>query len=169
MVNKRGEMSMSLIASIIILLILLVLVIVASVGGFTPLFDRLNIFGGSTTLSSIEQACSQAILSNSVTTYCNSFNKVKLDGKTVYINCAYEEIQNTLGEKKLSCDNPKVETNQCQTLISDKYRSRVFVNDQIDQAKVTEMTTDCEKNPIFVNSKTKPCVCSEYMDKITKA
>ena len=104
--NKKGqELSIGTLVLIILGVIVLVLLVLGFSIGWENLFSKIGIVQGSD-LSAMVSSCKVAVASQSQGSYCE-FKKVKLSDGTKEINCEYSEVQNELGEQKLTACNVK--------------------------------------------------------------
>lgn len=99
--EKRGqELSIGTLILIVLGIIVLVLLILGFSIGWESLFSKIGIASGSD-LSAMVAACKVAAASQSSASYCE-FKKVKLSDGTKMINCEYKDVEEALGEDKLS-------------------------------------------------------------------
>jgi hypothetical protein len=98
MKNKRGQdLSIGTLILIVLGIVVLVLLILGFSMGWGNLWEKINIFGGGgSSIETVISACNLAITSNSHYSYCEDFKKIKIDGKTEYVNCQDGRIQPSL-------------------------------------------------------------------------
>jgi len=117
--NKRGQdLSIGTLILIVLGIVVLVLLILGFSMGWENLWEKINIFGGGSSISTVVTACDGAALQNNEYGYCQDFKKVKVDGKTQYMNCEDTRIQNSL-DNKLICNQDDVKAAKetlCATL-----------------------------------------------------
>ena len=77
MENKKGEMTIGVLVAIILGLIVLVVIALGFSMGWSELWQRIGLFGGGSTLSSVGQACQIACTTSDATTWCNRGYDVK--------------------------------------------------------------------------------------------
>src|SRR3989338_7784045 len=142
--NKGGqELSVGTLILIVLGIVLLVLLILGFSLGWSNLWEKINIFGSSTSLESVAQKCSLAAISNSLVSYCETFSLVTVDGKKQYINCEYGKLNL---ERKLTCagPTPRFET-KCKELVKEKF------NGKFEASQDSEFESACEKEVLLVN------------------
>lgn len=101
--NKKGQdLSIGTLILIVLGIIVLVLLILGFSIGWGNLWEKINIFGGSSSVGDVVTACNLAVTSNNPYDYCQNFRKVKVNGETIYINCEYVETQL---QNKINCDS----------------------------------------------------------------
>jgi hypothetical protein len=87
-INKRGQdLSIGTLILIVLGVIVLVLLILGFSIGWSNLWEKINIFGGGSSIGDVATACSLAATSNNKFDYCENFRKIKVDGNTEYVNC----------------------------------------------------------------------------------
>jgi len=126
MVNKKAQdLSIGTLILIVLGIIVLVLLILGFSIGWANLWEKIGIFGGSSSISDVVTACSLASTSNANFDYCNRFHKLKIDGKTEYINCQDSRVSQSLDTELTCTGNPVNE--QCAKL-TEKQREGALVN-----------------------------------------
>ncbi len=122
MKNKRGQdLSIGTLILIVLGVIVLVLLILGFSIGWSNLWEKINIFGASSSLGDVVTACNLAVNSQNTFDYCQNFRQVRVDGKTQYVNCEDGRIKEQLNSP-LSCGNETQVNNliiaKCATLNS---------------------------------------------------
>lgn len=103
--NKKGqEMSVATLILIVIGIVLLVVLILGFTMGWQSLWNKINIFGGTSNIETVIQACNLAATSDSTYSYCNEFKQLKISGKTEYLTCEDPRLQGGL-MKQLDCSS----------------------------------------------------------------
>jgi len=108
MVNKKAQdLSIGTLILIVLGIVVLVLLILGFSIGWSNLWEKIGIFGGSSSVSDVVIACNLAGTSESTYDFCQKFHQIKIDGKTEYLNCQDTRVNPNL-DKKLNCkrDNP---------------------------------------------------------------
>ena len=142
--DKRGqELSVGTLILIVLGIVLLVLLILGFSLGWSNLWEKINIFGGSTSLDSVVQKCNLAVASSSVASYCDSFSQITFDGKKQYVNCEYSKLSL---DKKLTCSGATSRFEQkCTELVKEKF------NGEFKDSEETAFNTKCGKEILVVN------------------
>ncbi len=99
--KKAQDMSIGTLILIVLGIIVLVLLILGFSIGWGNLWEKINIFGGSSSIGDVVTACNLAVTSNNPYDYCQNFKKVKVNGETQYVNCQF--IEDQLDSKITSC------------------------------------------------------------------
>jgi len=87
MLNKKGQdLSIGTLILIVLGVIVLVLLVLGFSIGWSNLFEKINIFSGSS-LGDVRTACNLAITSQNTYDYCQNFKKIKVNSQTEYVNC----------------------------------------------------------------------------------
>jgi hypothetical protein len=63
---------------------------------------EINIFQGGSNIENVIQACQLNVINDASYAYCQDFKKVKVDGKTQYVNCQDPRVAGSL-EKTFTC------------------------------------------------------------------
>ena len=122
-INKRGQdLSIGTLILIVLGVIVLVLLILGFSIGWGNLWEKINIFGGGNSIGDVATACSLAASSNNKFDYCENFRKIKIDGKTEYVNCQDTRVGSESG---ITCDQ-KIISNQCEKLAKDAANSKTL-------------------------------------------
>jgi len=117
MVNKKGQdLSIGTLILIVLGIVVLVLLILGFSMGWTNLWEKINIFGGSGSISTVITNCGLLVASDSSYSYCNDFKKIDVDGsnKAEYVNCDDPRVKGGLSSQ-LTCTGDPV-TVKCQSL-----------------------------------------------------
>ncbi len=128
-VNKRGQdLSIGTLILIVLGIIVLVLLILGFSMGWSNLWEKINIFQGGNSLSTVAAACNTAVASSDKISYCTDFKKIKVNGKTEYVNCEDDRVLVGV-ETKLDCGESKEvrESERCQKF-DDKDKEKTIVN-----------------------------------------
>jgi len=103
MVSKKAQdLSIGTLILIVLGIVVLVLLILGFTMGWDNLWDRINIFGGGASIGDVTTSCIGAIANSNSFAYCDQFHKIKVDGKTEYVNCEDDRVERNLDEK-LNC------------------------------------------------------------------
>lgn len=101
--DKKGqEMSISTLVLIVIGVIVLVLLVMGFSYGWQNLLDKINIFGGGTTIDNVVTSCNIAASSGAANSFCADFKKVKTSAGIEYINCQDSRVSGSLNTQ-ISC------------------------------------------------------------------
>ena len=143
MKNKRGQdLSIGTLILIVLGIVVLVLLILGFSLGWNNLWEKINIFGGGSSVGNLVTACQVKVTSNNKFGYCKEFTLVSTtDGKKEYLNCQDSRVSGSL-EETLDCDETdatKAGQEYCTTLAkSNSIKSDTKVNG------VTCATLSCE-------------------------
>lgn len=127
--KKAQDLSIGTLILIVLGIIVLVLLILGFSMGWSNLWEKINIFGGKTSISDVVNACNLAVTSNARYTYCNEFREVTVEGKKEWLNCEDTRVASGLTNKlEGKCENvilpQKTEVSpavkKCMDLIGDK-------------------------------------------------
>jgi hypothetical protein len=77
MENKKGEMTIGVLVTIILGLIVLVVIALGFSMGWSELWEKVNVFSGGGSLSSAGQACQVACASGDLNAYCKQGHTIK--------------------------------------------------------------------------------------------
>lgn len=104
MKNKKGQdLSIGTLILIVLGVIVLVLLILGFSLGWSNLWEKINIFGGSNSIGDVATACSLAVSSQNTYDFCQNFRQVKVDGKSQYVNCQDTRIATSISSGSLGC------------------------------------------------------------------
>ncbi len=104
MVNKKGqEMSVATLVLIVIGIVILVLLILGFSMGWQNLWNKINVLGGGSDVSTVVKACDLAATSGDKNAYCIEFKLVKIGDEKVYVNCQSNQVDTSL-TNRLTCD-----------------------------------------------------------------
>ncbi|MEK6854953.1 MAG: hypothetical protein AABX73_01910 [Nanoarchaeota archaeon] len=101
--KKAQDLSIGTLILIVLGIVVLVLLILGFSLGWGNLWEKINIFQGGSNIESVISACNIAVASNSKYTYCQDFKKIKVDGKTEYVNCEDSRVVSSLNNQ-ITCD-----------------------------------------------------------------
>ncbi len=132
--NKKGQdLSIGTLILIVLGIVVLVLLILGFSLGWDNLWEKINIFGGSSSVGDVVTQCSLSITQANTYDYCNSFKSIKIDGKTEYLNCQDDRVQGSLSKTGLTCTGDPV-AEFCKTKAGDqKFTNEVKVNQRTCQ------------------------------------
>ena len=102
--KKAQDLSIGTLILIVLGIIVLVLLILGFSYGWSNLWEKINIFGGKTSISDVVTNCNLAVTSNAVYTYCNEFKQVTIDNKKEYVNCEDPRVASGI-TTKIDCIN----------------------------------------------------------------
>lgn len=110
MQNKKGQdLSIGTLILIVLGIVVLVLLILGFSLGWSNLWEKINIFGGGSSVGDVATACGLAATQENQYGYCQDFKKIKVDGKTEYLNCEDGRIASGLTDK-MTCTPESVKT-----------------------------------------------------------
>lgn len=130
--NKRGQdLSIGTLILIVLGIIVLVLLILGFTIGWNNLWDRVTgLGGGSITIDDVVNSCTTLVATGAQNTYCNRFNKVKINGEDDYISCNDGRVSNRL-DNPIDCDSSiQYERDFCERELTNKDFTKVKVNGQ---------------------------------------
>jgi hypothetical protein len=125
MVNKKGqEMSVATLVLIVVGVVMLVILIMGFTMGWGNLWNKVNIFGGGSSVSEVIKVCQMGTTKFDL---CDTFNKVTIGGVKQYINCQYDAVKSNL-ESAPPCDRTALESAKayCQLLL-DQAKDKTIV------------------------------------------
>ena len=132
--NKKGQdLSIGTLILIVLGIIVLVLLILGFSLGWSNLWEKINIFKGSSSIGDIANACKIAVTSQDVYSYCQDFKKIKVNGQTEYISCLDSRVQPSLDTKITTCDDAEVLKAKkaiCDTIINEADKGKIKINGQ---------------------------------------
>lgn len=135
-VNKKGqEMSVATLVLIVIGIVVLVMLILGFTLGWQNLWNKINILGGASDVSTVIQACNLAATTDDQNAYCNEFKSVKIGNQKQYVNCQNVNVQPNL-DKTLDCGGKSAEEN------AREYCAQLYS---------VELVENVDKCPIAVN------------------
>jgi len=141
---------------IVLGIIILVLLILGFSMGWSNLWEKINIFGGGTSLEAVAEKCK---LAQGDVGYCQTFVEVKEGGVKRQINCDYRKIRDGI-EKPLVC-NVNLVKEKCRELLLNKFKrtydSKTKFNNNFEK--------DCRATGFIVNDE--ECNAEEYCSKST--
>jgi hypothetical protein len=125
--KKAQDLSIGTLILIVLGIVVLVLLILGFSMGWSNLWEKINIFGGGSSVGDIATSCTIAVTQANQYAYCQDFKKVKSGSTIEYLNCEDTRIQPSL-TTKLTCTKPEGYTNwrewYCNKSISDDDRSK---------------------------------------------
>ena len=142
MVNKKAQdLSIGTLILIVLGIIVLVLLILGFSMGWGNLWEKINIFGGGgSSIESVISACNLAVTSNSKYSYCENFQKIKIDGKTEYLNCQDGRVQPNLNSQ-IDCGTTDYIKIKCDSLSDKEIENQIKVNNVACPKRTMTMTT----------------------------
>ncbi len=138
--NKKGQdLSIGTLILIVLGIIVLVLLILGFSLGWSNLWEKINIFKGGSSIGDVVTACKIAVTSQDVYSYCQDFKKIKVDGKTEYVNCLDGRVESGLDSKITTCsDKSTLEKEYCKTLIKNNEKNAKVDGLQCNTLKCVE-------------------------------
>ncbi|MBU0977539.1 MAG: hypothetical protein KKD18_03920 [Nanoarchaeota archaeon] len=131
--KKAQDLSIGTLILIVLGVVVLVLLILGFSMGWSNLWEKINIFGGGSSISTVASACDLAAQQDNKYSYCQEFKKVKVGQENEYLNCEDLRIQTSINTK-LSCDASRAQVNQAKKDLcagfSDNERSKAKINNQ---------------------------------------
>jgi len=107
--NKKGQdLSIGTLILIVLGVVVLVLLILGFSIGWSNLWEKVNIFGGGSSLGDVVTACNLAVTSDNTFDYCQNYRQIKVNGETEYVNCKDSRIAPNLNAQ-LSCDSQSIQ------------------------------------------------------------
>jgi len=117
--KKRGqELSIGTLILIVLGIVVLVLLILGFSLGWQNLWERIGIFTGGSSIESVVAACKISASTGSSASFCSDFKKIRIDGKTQYLNCQDARVIEDIDDP-VSC-SAKSMTTSCKSLLGDK-------------------------------------------------
>lgn len=143
-INKKGQdLSIGTLILIVLGIIVLVLLVLGFSLGWGNLWEKINIFGGGNSIGDVVTACNLAGTQggNGVYGYCQDFKKVKVDGKTEYVNCLDTRVDPSL-TNKLQCE-PAIVT-QAEVTLCTNLKKQGQADTKINGAAIcNQLVPDC--------------------------
>ena len=107
MVNKKAQdLSIGTLILIVLGIIVLVLLILGFSMGWGNLWEKINIFGGSSSVNDVVTSCQLAVTSKNTYSFCQEFRKIKVGSDVEYLNCEDARVKASL-DGELSCTKPE--------------------------------------------------------------
>ena len=104
--NKKGQdLSIGTLILIVLGIVVLVLLILGFSLGWENLWEKINIFGGGSSIGEVVTRCNLDVNTQNTYDYCQDFKKVKIEGKTEYLNCQDNRLNL---DSTLECDETQV-------------------------------------------------------------
>ncbi|MBI2451664.1 hypothetical protein HYV50_01135 [Candidatus Pacearchaeota archaeon] len=129
--KKAQDLSIGTLILIVLGVIVLVLLILGFSLGWSNLWEKINIFGGSSSIGDVVTACKIAVTSQDKYSYCQDFKRIKVDGKTEYVSCEDQRVATSI-DTKITCDKPTDYNTwagyYCNKVLSADERSKAKVN-----------------------------------------
>ncbi|MFH1802184.1 MAG: hypothetical protein ABH864_01900 [archaeon] len=132
-VNKKGQdLSIGTLILIVLGTVVLVLLVLGFTMGWDKLWDRINIFGGGSTVSEFGSRCSILLSQGAPGKYdfCYQFEEVTISDEKQYVNCIYGPIRSAYGGTAFDCEDDEVNTEIgkiCEKM-DDKDRKDTLIN-----------------------------------------
>lgn len=160
--NRKGQdLSIGTLILIVLGIVVLVLLILGFSLGWDDLWEKINIFGGGSSIGDVASACAIKATSNDVYGYCNEFVKVKVGNSArEFVNCEDDRVKQGISNQ-LSCGGNFQErfNAQCASM-STSDREKVLVNGQ--QCPTTNrcapLLSECESLAATQEACVSPCV-----------
>jgi len=148
--NKRGQgLSIGTLILIVLGIVVLVLLVLGFSMGWSNLWEKINILGGGNSVSEVVTACNLAVTQNLKYDYCQNFHKVKVDGKTEYLNCQDERVEINL-DSKLTCEGDYAD----RTKSANKYCKELQANDKISTGNTVKINNVVTCSPATAPTQT---------------
>lgn len=126
-------MSIGTLILIVLGIIVLVLLVLGFSIGWGNLWEKINIFGGGgSSIGDVVTACNLAVDTNNKYDYCENFRRIKIDGKTEYVNCEDGRVKTTV-KSGISCSGTEAK-DQCIKLITDAVNGKTG-EDKVEACK----------------------------------
>ncbi|MBS3099502.1 hypothetical protein J4462_04780 [Candidatus Pacearchaeota archaeon] len=154
MVNKKAQdLSIGTLILIVLGIVVLVLLILGFSLGWSNLWQKIGIFGGTSSIADVVIACKLAATSQDTYGYCQDFKEIKIDGKTEYVNCEDPRVSSGL-DNKLACNKQESELKkeQCINLVKN---NKIKIDSKVN-GKACERLT-CEELGGSISSEGKVC------------
>lgn len=135
--KKAQDLSVGTLILIVLGIIVLVLLILGFSLGWGNLWEKVNIFQGGSSMESVVSACNLAASSNQLSTFCDDFKQVKVNGEKQFINCQYTGLRL---DKTLSCPTTEADLIKAQCMMLTKTNAvdqKTKVNGQTCWAQYT--------------------------------
>ena len=126
--NKKGQdLSIGTLILIVLGIVVLVLLIMGFSLGWSNLWEKINIFGGGSSLSTIATGCNIAATQGDKIRYCQEFQSIKVNGKIEYYNCEDRRLLENI-DSPLTCNRQNVNS------------AKRAVCNSIDPSKIADTT-----------------------------
>jgi len=179
MLNKKGQdLSIGTLILIVLGIVVLVLLILGFSLGWGNLWEKINIFGGGSSIGEVATRCKLNIDTQNTYDFCQDFKKVKVGGKTEYLNCQDNRLNL---DSALNCDEGQVadakkticltlaKQGEVDTKINKDETCAMYVQEscvlKIDCAAIT-VEADCKEGCSFTDEVCSPV--ADYCKKDTK-
>jgi hypothetical protein len=129
--KKAQDLSIGTLILIVLGIVVLVLLVLGFSMGWENLWEKINIFGGGSSIGTVASACELAAQQDNKYGYCQEFKKVKIGQSSEYVNCLDSRLQSSI-DTKLNCVDTEV-TTAIQTLcngFSEGDRKNIKINSQ---------------------------------------
>ena len=97
--KKAQDLSIGTLILIVLGVIVLVMLIFGFNIGWQNLWEKINIFGGGSSIGDVVIACKLAVTSQDKYGYFQSFKQIKIDGTKEYVNCQDGRVEASLDDK----------------------------------------------------------------------
>ncbi len=130
-VNKKGQdLSIGTLILIVLGIVVLVLLVLGFSMGWENLWEKINIFGGGSSIGTVASACELAAQQDNKYGYCQEFKRVKVGQTNEYVNCQDTRLQSSI-DTRLNCDLNEVNNAiqmLCDGFTSDSDRINIRIN-----------------------------------------
>jgi hypothetical protein len=114
--KKAQDLSIGTLILIVLGIIVLVLLILGFSMGWDNLWNKINVFGGGASVGDVATRCKTDVTTNNKYSYCQKFEKVKIDNKIEYVTCEDDRVKISL-ESKLDCGTNTFVNDKCLALM----------------------------------------------------
>ncbi len=144
--NRKGQEGISIGTLLIIVLgvVVVVVLILGVTGNLNFIFEKINLLPGQS-LETVAQGCNIAAKTGLKVDYCDTFKKIKIDGKTEYINCEDNRVQRGLDEDAKSKTAAWTDTAAACSLNAGKKPEQVQCTKLINELSGEKGKKDCAK------------------------
>jgi hypothetical protein len=119
-INKKGQdLSIGTLILIVLGIIVLVLLVLGFSIGWSNLWEKINIFGGTSSVGDVVTACNLAITAQDKFTQCQKTWDIKVEGTSTKIYCKHSLVKGSLNSQILGCSieqNRAIFKNVCESM-----------------------------------------------------
>lgn len=138
--SRRGQgMPIEVVVGLILAVLVLVVVLLGFIKGWDWVFGKFDLLPGQS-LETIAQGCNAAAQAGLYVDYC-AFKKIKLEGKTQYVNCLDERLTPSFDD---TAGHEEAKTKCSETFIED-YCTNVLKGTLQTQSNANTGEYSCEK------------------------
>lgn len=157
--NRKGQdLSIGTLILIVLGIVVLVLLILGFSMGWENLWEKINIFGGGSSISAVATACDLAAQQDNKFAYCQEFKEVTVGQDNEYLSCEDQRIQPSL-DNKLSCESSREQVNERKMELCEGFTPSDRRNTEINGEKCHELFPDTYNSEGEVVKE-----CSQYKD-----